>query len=294
MSLPESPKVLFLDDELEVLKAIERELRGFFHPILCTTLSEALKSFKSEDVTVVVSDLRMPEINGLDFLTQCRQVKPEVPRMLLTAFADLADLGQAVNGAQLSRILSKPWNRNELLASLDDLSKIYELFLENQILRTLSLTDSLTGLANHRYFWERLEAEFSRGRRFKRSLSLVMADVDNFKTINDTEGHPRGDFILKQVAQILSNEKRNMDTIARYGGEEFALILPEADAQQAAEIARRRLESLKRAKAPTMSFGVAELDASCADSKDLYARADKALYQSKHSGKARVSIWSPE
>ncbi len=286
--------VLIVDDEKEVLNSIERELRNHFSVKTETDPRRALEFFKTNDVCVVLSDLRMPSMNGLEFLSECHKIKPQVPRLLLTAFVDLADTQEAINKAQLNRVLTKPWDKANLITAIGDLSHQYEIFLENQVLRTLSLTDSLTGLANHRYFWERLESEYSRAKRFKRSLSLVMADVDDFKKINDSEGHPKGDFILKQVGHILSTEKRNMDTIARYGGEEFAMVLPEASGLQAVEIAKRRLESLRKSGAPNMSFGVAELDDSCDSAKTLYERADKALYKAKALGKARVLQWTPD
>jgi two-component system cell cycle response regulator len=289
--LSEMIPILFLDDEINVLNAIERELREYFEIKTTTSPTEAIQIVRSTELCGIVSDLTLPDSNGIQFLKECSLIKPEVPRMLLTAFSDLLNIEDTINNAQIFRLMAKPWKKENLIQSLEAMQKQYDLFQENQVLRTLSLTDSLTGLANHRYFWERLESEFSRAKRFKRSLSLIMADVDDFKKINDTEGHPKGDFILKKIAHILNTEKRNMDTIARYGGEEFAMILPEASAKQASEIARRRLEVLQKANSPTLSFGVAELDSSCDSSKTLFERADKALYRAKALGKACVEIW---
>ncbi|NIN64990.1 MAG: diguanylate cyclase, partial [Anaerolineae bacterium] len=88
-------------------------------------------------------------------------------------------------------------------------------------------TDGLTDLYNHRHFQERLATEISRSQRFDRPLSVIMLDIDQFKVLNDTHGHPIGDVVLQEIAQILITELRDIDVVARYGGEEFALILPE-------------------------------------------------------------------
>ena len=164
-----------------------------------------------------------------------------------------------------------------------------------------AVTDELTGLFNHRRFQEVISLEVERSKRFNQSLGLIMLDIDNFKSVNDTYGHLQGDQVLREVARILLETCREVDEPARYGGEEMAVALPQTDLEGAvlfAERLRRRIEDLDIAmvdgstKGPlkiTASFGAAALPDSAANDKDaLVAAADSALYRAKRLGKNRV------
>jgi diguanylate cyclase (GGDEF)-like protein len=161
-----------------------------------------------------------------------------------------------------------------------------------------AVTDELTGLANVRAFLDTLDRELERSRRFGTPLGLVMVDLDDFKRVNDTYGHQQGDEVLAQVACVLRESSRELDTAARYGGEELAMILPQTDASGAellAERVREAIESLpvrrvdgKGALRVTASFGVAAAPESGSDRMDLIAAADAALYTAKRGGKNRV------
>jgi two-component system, cell cycle response regulator len=153
-------------------------------------------------------------------------------------------------------------------------------------------TDALTGIANRRTFELTLEKEVSRASRQGDQLTLVMVDVDHFKTFNDTYGHPAGDVALRQVAQVLADSCRVFDTAARYGGEEFALILPSCSSKESLAVADRLRESVSRieAAAPiTASAGVATFPVHAADPESLVKAADEALYESKRAGRDRVT-----
>ncbi|RME23391.1 MAG: GGDEF domain-containing protein [Deltaproteobacteria bacterium] len=160
----------------------------------------------------------------------------------------------------------------------------------------LTTTDGLTEVYNKRYFMENLDREISRARRYDRQLSMIMIDVDHFKQINDTYGHLAGDYVLKALARVLSENIRREDFLARYGGEEFAVILPEiglANAKVMAEKVRRLVEeqefSFEGTVIPvTISIGVATLDSQQMEGADLIARADEKLYEAKQSGRNRV------
>lgn len=153
-------------------------------------------------------------------------------------------------------------------------------------------TDGLTGLANHRTFFERLDAEMERVRRHGHPLSLLIVDIDHFKGVNDRHGHLVGDRVLTEVALRLSALARTGDTVARMGGEEFAWLLPEADEESAAAAAGRAWSAIRDRDFPdvgrlTVSVGIS----SCgpADSaRDVYHRADSALYRAKTEGRDRV------
>jgi diguanylate cyclase (GGDEF)-like protein len=158
-------------------------------------------------------------------------------------------------------------------------------------------TDGLTGLANRRLLAERLEDELVRAARNGTSVSLVMADIDNFKLINDSFGHQTGDAVLRAFAAALDRSVRETDLAARYGGEEFVVVLPGArlaNAARAAEQMRKTASELKVAGRTgeiasfTVSFGVAEFP-TYANAEALIAAADAALYQAKRGGKNRVA-----
>jgi diguanylate cyclase (GGDEF)-like protein len=156
----------------------------------------------------------------------------------------------------------------------------------------LTTVDGLTQIHNRRYFLEQLEREVSRARRYRRDLSLILFDIDRFKSINDGHGHLAGDYVLTQLATVVRGKIRREDLFARYGGEEFAIVLPEIDGPNAvafAEKVRRLIE-----KAPfkfedtllqiTVSVGVASL-ADEIDATELVKRSDDKLYEAKESGR---------
>ncbi len=163
----------------------------------------------------------------------------------------------------------------------------------NEHLSNLANTDGLTGLNNHRAFQERLGVDFERSARYHTPLSLLLLDVDKFKQYNDTYGHPAGDGVLRQVAQILQATARGVDLVARYGGEEFVLILPEADTEGALGAAERVRAAIANAEWPdrpvTVSVGVATMTLNTSTQAALIEQADKALYASKTAGRNRVT-----
>ncbi len=169
--------------------------------------------------------------------------------------------------------------------------------------RQQAVTDDLTGLANARRFHEALARELERTRRFSTEVSLVMADIDDFKRVNDEYGHQQGDAVLVEVARAMRDQCREVDHVARYGGEEMALILPQTDLAGAAELAERVRRAVARKAiarldgegelAVTASFGVAAVPESAVDAQSLIAAADGALYRAKRAGKNRVGQAEP-
>lgn len=169
-----------------------------------------------------------------------------------------------------------------------------ELAQANAQLRRLATTDGLTGLSNHRTFQEALAKEFRLSHRSDRPLSLALLDVDHFKAFNDAHGHPAGDEVLREVAAALKATARASDVAARYGGEEFAILLPDTDvvgAWDAAERIRLAIADHPWAKdAVTASLGIATLEPADVDPSALVARADRALYAAKASGRNRTMM----
>ncbi len=168
-------------------------------------------------------------------------------------------------------------------------------------LRAIAHTDGLTGLPNRRAGEERAEAEFARCARYQRPLSLLLLDIDHFKHVNDADGHLVGDQVLRAVAQSLPKLARSSDAAARVGGEEFLLLLTETGAEGAqvtAERVRQAVEALVVAtdagpRRATVSVGVATLEPGLTALRELWQRADQALYASKRGGRNRVTAWSP-
>lgn len=169
---------------------------------------------------------------------------------------------------------------------------------DNRRLEALATTDPLTRILNRRALLDRLMAEMDRVRRFESSLSLLLFDVDHFKSINDTQGHLAGDSVLRQLGALLEDAVRKVDVVARYGGEEFVVILPETAIDGAIVFAERLRERVASqtfdvgARRPvhlTVSIGVATFPSPrVATTEDFFARADEALYRAKSGGRNQV------
>jgi len=174
--------------------------------------------------------------------------------------------------------------------------QMQELEKANAELESLATCDGLTGIKNRRAFGTRLEEEVARATRYSLPLTLLLLDVDHFKSYNDTFGHPAGDEVLQAVAQILGQNAHETDMAARYGGEEFAVLLPQTDAAGAWVIAERTRRAVANHPWPhrpiTVSIGVAYLLPVVDTGSQLIARADQALYQSKAGGRNLVSAAS--
>jgi diguanylate cyclase (GGDEF)-like protein len=200
--------------------------------------------------------------------------------------------------------LSKALNRNVqiVVASLDYLTNLKNdvrlptLVNEAHIaaIVNLSMRDGLTGLFNHTSCYEIINLELQKYARHGTVVSLVLADIDGFKAMNDQCGHQEGDRILKDLAETIKNTTRDSDICCRYGGEEFAVILPVTNASGAADIAERMRVEAMRVRAVgcplTISSGVASCGEKTTTAHALVGKADRALYQAKRSGKNRVVV----
>jgi diguanylate cyclase (GGDEF)-like protein len=161
-------------------------------------------------------------------------------------------------------------------------------------------TDGLTGLTNHRAFQERLSTLHALADRSEQKFSLILTDIDHFKRVNDTYGHPVGDEVLRRVAAVLTGRSRKVDIVARYGGEEFVIVLPDTDGRGAEifanklreELAAETMNSDADAFHVTISMGIAEYPRDASDRRELIERADQALYRCKERGRNCVLRWS--
>ena len=297
--------ILIVDDSENIRKQVEEILttgRVCDTVLVAKNGAEALRTLGDQDVDLVLCDVNMPLVDGVKFLAikASRGEYDDLPVIMLTGRADLKERIRCLQvGA--SDYLTKPFHEQELIARV-------RVHLQNRILQKtlkeknaqlekLSLTDPLTQLANRRHLMDRLEDELKRARRYAKHLGCCMLDIDHFKSVNDSHGHPVGDQVLKIVANCLEKTIRDSDLAGRYGGEEFVLILPEQDLQGAETAAERCRISIRESNpvvdgvtiTVTSSFGVAcfvpGIDVSAAA---LLQAADEALYRAKENGRDRV------
>ena len=179
-----------------------------------------------------------------------------------------------------------------------------EYYMRNEELKRISITDSLTALLNRRYFEERLHEEVERSKRHVLPLSLIMIDIDQFKSFNDRYGHPAGDEALKLTAACMRNSIRTIDVAARYGGEEFAVILPQTTKESAQVIAERICKEVEKidfifthdkdVRGITVSIGLASFPDDADTLEDLIRNSDRALYLAKEQGRNRVVLYNKD
>ncbi|HEX6129973.1 MAG TPA: EAL domain-containing protein [Candidatus Limnocylindria bacterium] len=219
-------------------------------------------------------------------------------RLLVEAVPDyvLRTVLSALSGAGVVAVGLWRMVVNPLVASRDELNERYEAALAD------SLTDPLTGLGNHRAFQEELDRQVEAAQRYEVPLSLVVIDLDEFKLVNDRNGHAEGDRTLRYFGRLLSSSVRRPDRPFRIGGDEFAVLLPHTDLEGARIVARRLLATslqpaLRLDDAPrsgvSFSAGVSALPEPASTRAQLYAQADAALYQAKHAGRTEVVAFDP-
>ncbi len=299
-----SASVLIIDDSDAVREKIIKTLESFDLFSRYYEAEDGLEGFKkllSSPVDIILCDLEMPRIDGFKFLSmmKARAEFQDLPVIMLTGMNDretkIKGLEQGAND-----YITKPFDPEELVARVkvhlkikhlqDDLKRSNELLLE------LSNTDHLTGLFNRRYLMEALEKEVQRSVRKGGNLSLIMLDIDHFKSVNDTYGHLQGDVVLQKVALHLQKELRSYDIAARYGGEEFVAVLPDASLTEATFVAERVRMAVQSAKfsgdlsklSITASLGVASFPNKDCTTDGFIKMADDALYRAKDLGRNRT------
>jgi two-component system cell cycle response regulator len=264
---------------------------------------EAWQVLQSENCPrLAILDWMMP---GMDGVEVCRRVRaagrePYTYLLLLTARTESQDLVEGMD-AGADDYLTKPFNANELRVRLRAGRRILdlqeELLRAREALRVQATHDGLTGLFNRASILESLENAITRARREAKPLSVLVADLDRFKSINDTYGHQSGDAVLRESTRRMKTAVRSYDAVGRYGGEEFLIVLPGCDVDTARAQAERIREAVAagpidgggQSIAVTCSIGVASrVIPSAGDTEALVREADLALYVAKRNGRNRV------
>jgi two-component system cell cycle response regulator len=298
--------VLVIDDSETIRKKIRNTLESAGLTEFCFEAKSGLDGFKlllEKKVDLVICDLVMPEFDGFKFLISraTRRELAEIPVIILTSEEDTATKIKGLEHGAADYVL-KPFDEGELLARVKvhlRLKFLQDALKErNAQLLELSGTDELTQLYNRRRFMEYFVREFSRARRYKYALSLVIFDIDFFKSVNDQFGHLVGDSLLAEMASVMQNSMRMSDMLGRYGGEEFTMLLPHTALNEAVHTAqriRKKVEvtsfssSTNEVLKVTLSGGVASYPEIPVDSvDDLIRKADEALYQAKAKGRNRI------
>ena len=295
-------KILIADDDPVSRRLLEATLVRFGHEVVAVADGrEAVDTLLGENgPRLAILDWMMPKADGL---TVCRTMRARsvtyVYIILLTTRDRREDMMAALD-AEADDFLTKPFDVVELGARIRSGGRVLKLQEDLNAAQMAfhheATHDRLTGLWNRGRILDQLGRELIRARREHRPLSVLIADIDHFKRINDTHGHQVGDEVLRQVAERLGGPSAGRDCVGRYGGEEFLTVLPGCDAARAldaaerlrADVAGRAMQAASTAIEVTVSVGVASTERADDQPASLIRSADQALYRAKAAGRNRV------
>lgn len=295
------PVVLLIDDSADVHRLVRTRLR--YEAIeLVTAFSgvEGIAIAREKQPWTILLDLDMPEMDGFSVLRELKAAS-DTTSIAVIVLSGISESQDKVTAFDLGAIdyVTKPFDFAELRARLRSSLRMQRLM---KMLAERAEVDGLTGLGNRPQFDRRLRQELSENARYGHPLSLALMDLDHFKSINDTYGHPAGDEVLQEFAKIVLGSIRSTDIACRYGGEEFALIMPNTgpdDARAVCDRIRASVAAVKWARHPerpiTVSMGLSGL---AGPGPGLTAEAfiegsDRALYTAKRSGRNQVVVGNP-
>ncbi|MHC4793018.1 MAG: diguanylate cyclase [Planctomycetia bacterium] len=292
---PKRPRVLAIDDSdlvHRLLRARLRHERIDLHSVHNAT--DGIRVARNLQPEVILLDIDLEDLDGFEVLARLKAdpLTRDIAVIFVSASNETMD---RVRGLDLGAVdfVGKPFDVGELKARVRSALRMQRLV---RMLAQRAQLDGLTGLWNRAYLDDRLAAEVETSVRYDKPLSLVLCDLDRFKSLNDAHGHPFGDEVLERAATVLASG-RSPDVACRYGGEEFALIAPGTDLAETMEVAERHRVRISEIDWPdrpgiriSASFGVADLGCIEGDPtpEKLIAAADRALYRAKETGRDRV------
>ena len=295
--------VLIAEDDATSRHLLEIVLRKWGYEVLSVGDGDAAwKVLRRDDAPrLAILDWMMPGMDGVEVCRQVRALEREdlTYLILLTALGRKEDVVAGLE-AGADDYVAKPFDKDELRARIKVGERIIEFHDQvvslKEALRVQAMHDALTGILNRRAIIERLEAELARSRREGKSFSVVMIDLDHFKNINDTYGHPTGDEVLRESAHRIRRVLRAYDAVGRYGGEEFLVVIADAGHRTTASICERIRSAIAASTmAPgqgaiqtTASLGVVTVRPGMS-MEDAINAADAALYEAKAAGRDRVA-----
>jgi len=308
-------KILIVDDSPVEIKIIRRLLGNKYEILEATSGQVALEIINKTMPDLILLDIIMPEMDGLSIckVLKSQSVTQDIPVIFITSASASRDIVKGFEAGGQDYI-TKPFNSSELCARIKvhlDLKKSKERLLEyskelelkNQELKVylekvenIARTDFLTGLVSRRHMTQRIKAEVADLTVNHGTITLILADLDEFKKVNDKYGHDCGDLVLKDVSDLIQSIVRDEDVIARWGGEEFLLMLPGIDLEGGKIIAERIRQGIQAADfyyqeqvlSMTMTLGVAALDQNLGIDASI-KKADEALYKGKNNSKNCVA-----
>ena len=280
------------DNTFSLLKDILE--KGIYKIWRVTTGKEALNMIKNFYCPLIITELQISDMSGIEFVKRVKRTSGSINIVAITSYSFL-NLGVKALQQGAFWYLLKPLN-------VDEAKLIIKRAIENACLliqagkgnyyKEMSLIDGLTGVYNHRYFYEMLDWHIAHMRRYPQTFSMLMVDIDNFKKFNDTKGHQEGDRILRGTADALVSLLRDDDLVFRYGGEEFTVILPRTEQNNAIKVAQRVVNLVKKKLPITISTGVSTFLDSSDTRVGIVKCADKALYRAKKEGKDRFCVYN--
>ena len=295
------PTILVVDDMTTTLLLIHDLLKDTYEVKIAKSGTKALEILESpNDIDLILLDIEMPDINGYDV---CKRIKnneqtKNIPIIFITGRTSQEDEEYGLNLGAIDYI-TKPFNKAIVKLRIKN---YLDLKIKNDMLEKLSMYDGLTNIRNRRFFDDTFEKTFSEIKRDKKSLAVLMIDIDFFKPYNDNYGHGQGDETLRKVAKALEKTiKRASDFVARYGGEEFVILLKDINKDGVEAVANNLLNAIRELKIThefskienyvTVSIGVSYYNSSSDITKlELLLKADETLYNVKNSGRNNFAI----
>ena len=295
------PTILVVDDMTTTLLLLHDLLKDTYEVKIAKSGTKALEILESpNDIDLILLDIEMPDINGYDV---CKRIKnnetiKNIPIIFITGRTSQEDEEYGLNLGAIDYI-TKPFNKAIVKLRIKN---YLDLKIKNDMLEKLSMYDGLTNIRNRRFFDETFEKTFSEIKRDKKSLAVLMIDIDFFKPYNDNYGHGQGDETLRKVAKALEKTiKRASDFVARYGGEEFVILLKDINKDSVEAVANNLLNAIRELKIThefskiekyvTVSIGASFYNSNSDITKlELLLKADETLYEVKNGGRNNFAI----